>query len=73
MDVEQKLTELVDNLRLRGNDSYKFFEKIRVDMSEPTLRGDAIKRLSSSFAITQYGNFTSKEEKLLADIIEHLI
>jgi hypothetical protein len=67
-----KLSELIRKLKDRDNHAYKFFEELLNELGDHSKQKDALKRLSSSFAITQYADFTSEEEKLLAEVINDI-
>lgn len=64
------MVELINKLKKRNNESYKFFEELLVQFSQVDDAAEARQRLLSCFAITQYANFTKEEEDLLSEVIE---
>lgn len=70
MKNEQKICELIKKLKERNNKAYIFFEILLEELKDENRSPQAIKKLNSSFAITQYGDFTNEEERLLSEIIE---
>ena len=70
MENEKKLIELITKLKVRNNEAYKFFEELLIELKDEERKRDAIKKLSSCFAITQYADFNGEEEKLLSEIID---
>lgn len=69
MKNEVQMITLITKLKNRNNKAYLFFEQLLSDAKNPDNSKEALERLSTSFAITQYANFTDEEEKLLNEII----
>lgn len=72
MKSEKKIRLLIEKLKKRNNKSYEFFEGLLSLLKDKGTAGDAEQQLSTCFAITQYGNFTDDEERLLSEIIGEL-
>ena len=70
MKSENKMIELIEKLRGRNNQSYKFFEGLLIELNNEDQSEEVKEKLASCFGITQYANFTPEEEKLLAEIID---
>jgi len=70
MKNEEKMAELIQKLKERNNRAYMFFEELLLELKDQSHSKEAMEKLTSCFAITQYANFTSEEEKLLSEIIE---
>lgn len=67
-NLETKLEELILKLKGTGKPSYQYFEDVILDMKDSDKEG-ALKRLKSSFSITERANFTKEETDLLSEII----
>ena len=65
--LEIKLEAFVEELKAKGYPSHEYFSEIREELREKETKGK--QRLKSSFAITQYANFTRDLEEKLKDII----
>lgn len=73
-DIEliKKIEELVEELKTNKNSSSLFFEKIIEEIQNNNTRNEALEKLKHCYAITQYANFSYKEEKMLDKILEML-
>ena len=63
----QELKKLIMLLKKRKNSSFSFFEDALDELSSN--KNEVLKKLKSSYSITQYANFTSEEEDILEKII----
>jgi hypothetical protein len=70
MKNEYKMIQLIEKLKARNNGAHVFFENLLIELKRQDQHHEAIRKLSSSYAIVQYANFTAEEEQLLSDIIE---
>ncbi len=68
--VKEKISLLEKKLENRKNDASVFFKKILIELEKLEDQKKIFDKLRNSYAITQYGNFNSEEEKLLGEIIE---
>ncbi|WP_281323903.1 hypothetical protein [Flavobacterium sp. IMCC34518] len=68
-ELEKKLEELIILLKNSNKPAYQFFENIKAEL-ETSNKQEALNKLKTSFAITQYAHFNFNEEKLLDEIIE---
>ena len=70
LELFEKLDSLIDFLTRRQNNSVDFFLmcKHKLIMNKEVV--DTLDSLIKSYAITQYANFSKKEEDLLNEIID---
>ncbi len=68
-----KLDLLIESLKSSSNASSTFSENIKSKLQTDTNTEDAINQLTTCYAITQYGNFTYAQDKILADIIRSIL
>lgn len=65
--LDSKLVAFIEELKVKGYPSYEYFSEIREELRKKETEGKL--RLKSSFAITQYANFTRDLEEKLKEII----
>ncbi|AUS06131.1 hypothetical protein [Pseudotamlana carrageenivorans] len=65
--LDEKLKAFIEDLKNKGYSSYEYFEKIRLSILNN--EKDAKEHLRTSFAITQYSNFSRDLEEKLKEII----
>lgn len=66
----EKLDFLIDLLSCRQSPSAVFFVVSREKLISNNCNSDTLDSLIKSYAITQYANFSKKEEDLLNEIID---
>ena len=69
-ELIDRLDRLIHNLKNSNNSTSGFFANLKSDLILEETRLDAIERLRSSGAITQYANFTHEQESLLEKVWE---
>lgn len=67
-ELKNKLIDLSNVLRKRGNAAHVFFDKILEELDQEDV-SEPIGKLKSCYSMTQYADFNSNEEKLLEEII----
>lgn len=60
-ELKNQIKQLIALLRNRDNKAYLFFETILLELD--SRENEAIEKILSSGAMTQYSNFTFNEEK----------
>lgn len=65
-----EISELINSLKSTGNKSEKFFTEIKKELEFEGLDSNILNKIISCFSITQYSNFNSTQEKVLAGIID---
>jgi hypothetical protein len=65
-ELKKKILEIIKLLKKRNNETYKYFEEILNELDANPQ--EIIGRLIKSYAITQYSNFNSREEKCFEEI-----
>jgi hypothetical protein len=70
MKKEEEMLQLINKLKERHNQSYKFFEGLLNELHDESKSTEAMPKLLSCYPITQYAGFTYEEENLLSQIIE---
>jgi hypothetical protein len=66
-EFTEKISELKKLLKENNNDSYLFFEKLLADLDAGLIK-DVIRSIIPAYSITQYAEFTNKEELLFDSI-----
>lgn len=72
-ELIKKIEELIEELQTKNNKSSLFFEKIIEEIQNNNTKNEALEKLKHCYAITQYANFSYKEEKMLNEVITLLL
>jgi hypothetical protein len=67
-----KLQRLIDILKRRNNKAYEFFETVKDELGADLTKERGLKKLATSFSITQYADLTFEEEQLLSEILKDI-
>ncbi len=65
-NIKVKIIILRDKLKIRGNSSAEFFDKLLFQLEADY--AEALLSIQRSYSIVQYGNFDSLEEDLFDEI-----